>query len=565
MVDSDVFPDIEQDNNPLFYHQPQLPARPPGKNEAHDTEGFVEFSLADLVKDSLGLSQRIKKMLASPTVQIDAILTERIVNSSIVVYLVELKAEKHDPIIVKRRYSEFKSLRDNLIRLFPTVVMPPIPEKHTLLTYLLNSIDNSKELLVIDVRKRYFRKFLSDLVLETTPQVRSCPLVAKFFDPGYELCWENAVHEPPVSFLPQNLLLANPIDPPNQNGLYLLLPSVTGFDLTATDNLPSLKKLDDDLHKLHSEVRLAALKDMHASELPDEEAFFGTIPASLIKAEKDFHQNIKVLTDLHRLNAKNIRTWRLRIDVLIELGGNLNNFSLQIHEMVTADNNQLSLLIERFGLTIDSTFLTYEHFLHGHIIPKWEEPINQFLQYNHSALQVAKFYKYKLLQYKLLYKLKFHKALELSHSHSPKSLKHLKDLNINSPSISSAIERMEQKQRKHSLSGKRSWYGLFGGNKASFSLPEEPHSASAVDHNGQPAAPGGDHIEKELAKLEQLILLANEDMAVLTSTLVLNFDEFRAKMEKKWLMALLDFVRAGKQVFTDNLASWSDLKDYVDK
>lgn len=582
MDDSDSFPDIEQDNNPLYYNTsaPSASASPTkdhGNSYLH--ESFVDFGSTALVKDSLGLSQKIRKMLASRSLHIDVISSERLVNSSVVVYLIELRVDSSsDSIIVKRRYSEFKSLRDNLVKLFPTTIIPPIPEKHTLLTYLINSLDNSKELSVIEVRKRYFNKFLRDVVFDSPASLKECPLVLKFLDPNYELCWENAVNEPPVSLLPQNLLLANPNNPTDQNGLYLLLPSVAGFDVNGVDGLPALSKVNDDLHKLHNEVRLSNLKETHASELLDHEEFFGDIPIELINYEKSFHQNIRVLSDLHKLNSKNIRNLKLMIDVLIELGGNLNNFSLQIHEMVAADNNQLSLTIERFGSTMDSNFLNLEHFVHNHIIPDWEEPVNQFTQYYFSALQLIKFYKFKLLQYKLLYRLKFNKVQELTNStHSEKSLKHLKDLNINSPSIASAIERIESKQkRKNSLQSKKSWYGLFGGNKQSFSLPDEPgvHNNVSVNTEEGRAYPPVEirnnhqhriqHIEKELNKLDQLIELFNDDMKQLTASLNQNFEEYTKKMEKKWLTIMLEFVRSVKQLFSENLVNWTEFKSFIE-
>ncbi|KAJ8140657.1 hypothetical protein OY671_006154 [Metschnikowia pulcherrima] len=591
--DSDFFPDIEQDNNPSFYNTTANSAA----NSAHNSpqnmasatqnaqklqESFVDFGAESLVKSSLGLSQKIKKMLANPRLNIDVISSERLGNSAVVVYLIELKVGQGQPggdsVIVKRRYSEFKSLRDNLVKLFPTSIIPPIPEKHTLLTYLINSLDNAKELSVIDVRKRYFKKFLQDVVFDANPLLKSCPLLLKFFDPNYELSWENAINEPPVSLLPQNLLLANPNNPTDQNGLYLLLPSVAGFDVSSPDNLHSLAKINSDLHKLHNDVKVYNLKETHASELQEYENFFGDIPPQLIAFEKNVHQNIKVLADLHKLNSRNIRNLKQMIDVLIELGGNLNNFSLQIHEMVTQDNNQLSLVIEKFGSTMDSDFLNFEHFLHDHVIPDWEEPVNQFAQYYMSALQLVKFYKYKLLQYKLLYKLKFAKIQELSNStQNQESLKHLKDLNINSPSISSAIERIESKNRaKRSLGGKKSWYGLFGGNKPTFSLPEEHlHDRSVPVSDEASAFPSPQmksnfqhrvqHIEKELNKLDQLIGLFNDDMNKLTENLEINFQEYTTKMEKKWLVVMIDLTRAGKQLFSENLQNWTDLKAYVEQ
>ena len=36
---------------------------------------------------------------------------------------------------VQHRYSEFESLRNNLVRLYPTLIIPPIPSKQTLGDY----------------------------------------------------------------------------------------------------------------------------------------------------------------------------------------------------------------------------------------------------------------------------------------------------------------------------------------------------------------------------------------------------------------------------------------------
>jgi sorting nexin-41/42 len=38
---------------------------------------------------------------------------------------------------LRRRYSEFASFREALVRLFPTLIIPPIPEKHSMCTSYL--------------------------------------------------------------------------------------------------------------------------------------------------------------------------------------------------------------------------------------------------------------------------------------------------------------------------------------------------------------------------------------------------------------------------------------------
>lgn len=603
MQDEGIFGDIEQDNNPLFYASASGtgaafpdPGSPSLKSEtAPPSEGATDFSSTALVNSQLGLSHKIRKMLNSSRLRIDVILSERLVNSHVIVYLIELRLDRlDDVVIVKRRYSEFKSLRDNLIRLFPTVIVPPIPEKHTLLTYLVNSIDNTREVSIIEVRKRYFRNFLRDLVFDLDPLLKNCPLVHKFVDPSYEMCWENAVNEPPVSLISPNPLLANPNNPADQNGLYLLLPLVQGYDLDSPDNLSNLKKINEDIHKLHNEISVYELKESRALQNSQEQQktlkleAFSNIPLDLINFETNFHLNIRVLRDLEKINSRSVKNLKHMINILIELGGNLNNFSLQIHEVNSQENNQLSVLIEKFGSTLDSNFLNFEHFVHNHAIPDWQEPITQFTQYYFSALQLVKFYKYKLIQFKLLYKLKFNKIQEYANtSNSPQSVKHLKDLNINSPSINLAIKRIESKQnRAGSLKQKKSWYGLFGGSKtALFNLPEDNYAfrqqQQQTEDSGSTTSEYGTneistdinshyqfkirHIEKELDKLDQLIDLFNADMVKLTENLEISFTEYMNKMERKWLEIMLEFIRNGKQLFSENLSNWKDFKSYINE
>lgn len=608
MADEGLFSDIEQDNNPSWYHSSRLgteqaenghteqeqhlqnqhmPPEPTAAATDHNGSTLEDIVGNNLINSSIGLSQKIRKLLNNPKVTVDVILSERVMNS-IVVYLIQLKikgANEEDAIIVKRRYSEFKSLRDNLVKLFPTIVVPPIPEKHTLLTYLINSIDSARETNIIELRKRYFRNFLQDVIFDLNPKLRNCLLFHKFLDPNYESSWDSAINEPPVSLLPPNLLLANPNDTTDQNGLYLLLPSVTGFDTDSPDNLSGLKKLDDDIHKLHADIKLYDLKENKHYEIAENDGAFSGIPVALINYEINFHQNIKVLHDIQKLNTRSIKNFKSLVSSLIDLGANLNNFSLQIHDAYTDRNSSLSSVIEKFGSAIDSTFLNFEQFLYEKLIPEWDDPVNRFIQYYFSALQLVKYYKYKLIQLKLVYKLKFNKVQELNaFQESVNSVKHLKDLDINSPSIKKAIKRIESKQQRgRLLNSKKSWYGLFGGNKTTFTLPDQ--SLPPL----QPTAPGlgqseqgsdtirgpGDiklhyehkmqHIDKELNKLDQLIDLVNGDMITLTQGLEVNFQEFIQKMERKWLTIMLEFIRAGKQLFEDNLNSWGEFKTAIEK
>lgn len=615
-----------------------------------------EYPTTELVNSTLGLSNQITQLLEAPDLTIDVINSERLINSSIIVYTIQLQSQLlQNKIVVKRRYSEFKSLRDNLVQLFPTLIVPPIPEKHSIISYLLNSINLNNESNIIEMRRRYFKLFLTDLIFDSDIKLKNCPLVHKFLDPNYELCWYNALNEPPVSYLPNNLLLANPINPADQNGLYSILPIVNGFDINSnTDNLSNLKKINDDLEKLNDSIKLfelsGTLSISNEGDTNFEQDLKFTIPQELVSFELKFHKLITGLSFLNKLDIKTSKDYKGLINVLIDLGGNLNNFSLQIYHQKphhlrqnlqsaessfysTADDitvsvtNSLSEAIEKFGSTMDQVFLNFENFVLNQLIPQWQEPIHQLIQYNQTALNLIKFYKYKIIQFKILYKLKFNKFQQLinvsslkkgadttiptakpsftkSHAQEEEdavvinSLDHLKELN--SPTLNNALKNISMKK----VQKKTSWYGLFGGNnqtkKFNFQLPvEEPGARPTVAANSTaaasapastnkstpapaPASPAASsvsappshtssikfkiqHLEKELDKINQLIQLCNKDIQDLTQALMTTFIEFIKKLEHKWLVIMINYIRNGKALFEENLTTWQSFKTSLEE
>jgi hypothetical protein len=62
---------------------------------------------------------------------------------------------------VRRRYSEFASLRKWLVDLHPTLVIPPIPEKHTMADYAAKPTKAKEDAGIIDLRKRMLAVFLN--------------------------------------------------------------------------------------------------------------------------------------------------------------------------------------------------------------------------------------------------------------------------------------------------------------------------------------------------------------------------------------------------------------------
>lgn len=83
---------------------------------------------------------------------------------------------------MRRRYSEFASLREALARLHPTLIIPPIPEKHTMADYAANPTKAKQDQQIIDLRKRMLAVFLNRC--RRMEAVRNDGVWWRFLDPN---------------------------------------------------------------------------------------------------------------------------------------------------------------------------------------------------------------------------------------------------------------------------------------------------------------------------------------------------------------------------------------------
>jgi hypothetical protein len=83
---------------------------------------------------------------------------------------------------VRRRYSEFASLRQTLVNLHPTLVIPPIPEKHSMADYAAKPTKAKEDAGIIELRKRMLAVFLNRC--RRMPDVLGDGVWWKFLDPN---------------------------------------------------------------------------------------------------------------------------------------------------------------------------------------------------------------------------------------------------------------------------------------------------------------------------------------------------------------------------------------------
>ncbi|KAJ3352860.1 Sorting nexin, cytoplasm-to-vacuole targeting pathway/endosomal sorting [Allomyces javanicus] len=105
---------------------------------------------------------------------------------------------------VKRRYSEFDSLRKCLVKLYPALIVAPIPEKHSLAAYATKQARAKEDRPLIDRRKRLLQSFLNRVAWH--PILSTEHLFHRFLEPG--AVWSDVLHAAKVTTLPTSAVAA---------------------------------------------------------------------------------------------------------------------------------------------------------------------------------------------------------------------------------------------------------------------------------------------------------------------------------------------------------------------
>ncbi|KAJ7493459.1 hypothetical protein B0H11DRAFT_2006518 [Mycena galericulata] len=123
----------------------------------------------------------------------------------------------------RHRYSEFESLRLNLVKLYPTLIIPPIPSKQTLGDYAVKQAKAKEDAALISRRKRMLQTFLNRVARH--PILSNDHVFHRFLDG--EVSWSEVLNSPPLSLLPKNILKAPSHNPTDQNAspAYAALPN----------------------------------------------------------------------------------------------------------------------------------------------------------------------------------------------------------------------------------------------------------------------------------------------------------------------------------------------------
>ncbi|KAF9585436.1 Sorting nexin, cytoplasm-to-vacuole targeting pathway/endosomal sorting [Lunasporangiospora selenospora] len=259
---------------------------------------------------------------------------------------------------VRRRYSEFESLRKLLCRVYPTLIVPPIPEKHTISNYANLQNKSKEEAAIVEKRKRLLQKFLNRLAVHEILSHEH--IFHRFLET--DVSWTELLHGPPVSTLPKNTLSASLslITPLSEDGSTpeLPLPSPGPSQGLSAMTLPEPQQ---DPRFIDSEVFT--------------QKFSNQLSGSMDRSQK---RVVRRLGDIANDNT--------------ELGATLNAFSLNIN-----GDEPLVNAVETVGRAADSSIYATSDLIKSLDISV-NEPLQEYVQYANIIKSILKFRHQKYMQ-----------------------------------------------------------------------------------------------------------------------------------------------------------------------
>lgn len=451
-----------------------------------------------------------------------------------------------------RRYSEFDTLRQALVRLLPTIVIPPIPSKHPLIKYFLSPLSVENDSKIIEKRKRMLASFLNNCY--AISEIRSHVVFVKFLDPEYS--WKNVLNSPPIVILPMNNLLAPPLNPTKPSPLHSLLPAQT-----------SLSRLDPKAHNgstIELETKFAHLE-------------------GLLARYKHSIQPVHRILRQHRLHFRSLSS------LFAELGAYYNAFSLEGNVITSkssaAQIKSLSNGIEKIGHSFDVKYVSSE-ILVEKLLTALEEPSCEILQFLEDSQRVILFRKLKKLQYQIIEStLAKREARIKSLKETQHQVKRLEEALIQnareSPTIAEAVKHLEsrgfsegeeagsvrtetsEQQTPETVGFSPSHFPKTGKRpkrKRSARFSEiEPHLLTEEERQEEIQ-----RLYKEVEKLNDCFALIKRDMDEVNQSSLHSLLQLVEHIDQKWRLMLKDYTKSMICWLKECLNAWRNAKLIVD-
>ncbi|KAK3107933.1 Sorting nexin, cytoplasm-to-vacuole targeting pathway/endosomal sorting, partial [Teratosphaeriaceae sp. CCFEE 6253] len=294
-------------------------------------------------------------------------------------------------IEVRRRYSEFASLRQTLVNLHPTLIIPPIPEKHSIADYAAKPRSAKEDVGVIELRQRMLATFLNRC--RRMKEVQQDGVWWRFLDPN--VSWSEVLHAPPASSIPKNNLRAPPLDPANPTPAHAWLP-------LPSQNAKLRSSSTSSSGTPNSPPAHAVLPSAAAHTQPQiQYARFPPTTENLAEADLDpyfsaFESSGKELETLltgsmEKVNQRLLRHLYSLSGDLADLGARYNAFSL------SEPAQSVAHAIEKTGQACDFTFIQSRDLSSG-LSAGFAEPMRESAQFAGVVRGVLRFRVLKRVQ-----------------------------------------------------------------------------------------------------------------------------------------------------------------------
>ncbi|KAF7308683.1 Sorting nexin-41 [Mycena chlorophos] len=426
----------------------------------------------------------------------------------------------------RHRYSEFESLRLNLVKLYPTLIIPPIPSKQTIGDYAVKQAKAKEDAALIARRKRMLQTFLNRIARH--PILSNDHVFHRFLDG--EVSWNEVLNSPPISLLPKNILKAPSHNPTDQNAspAYAALPN------------PSAA------HPLrHPDQRFM-----------DSEAF-------TIKFANH------VSGPMEKVTRRTLKRWADQAQDHADLGAALNAFSL--HE-----TGELSSAVEKTGQAIDATYISTTKLLQE-LEQNWAEPLHEYTQFASIikkllAYRHQKHVQYEMTQDSLESKREQLDELEKSEREAQRLAQALGRGRVASdPSAPSQEQDGESPAQDQAQSAylpphpgpspsRRRAPGMGFLNALSYTL----HGMMDVDP--ETARRNGITKSREnISQLEDALHLAAQDLKYSSSTIQADLDRFQRQKVADLREMAISMARSHRDWCKKNLEAWEEAKREIEK
>ncbi|KAF5355324.1 hypothetical protein D9758_006030 [Tetrapyrgos nigripes] len=462
----------------------------------------------------------------------DAVKTSAGATSPYIAYVIQT-----GDAVAHHRYSEFESLRLNLVKLYPTIIIPPIPSKQTIGDYAVKQGKAKEDAAMISRRKRMLQTFLNRLARH--PILSNEHVFHRFLDG--EVSWTEVLNSPPISLLPKNILKAPSHDPTDQNAspAYNALPNPSAAH--------PLKKPEQ--------------------RFMDSEAFTNKFASHLSGP-------------MEKVTRRTVKRWSEYAQDNAELGAALNGFSLN-------ESGPLSAAIEKTGQAVDATYISTTK-LAQELEQNWAEPIHEYSQFSSIIKKLLAYRHQKHVQYEmteetLAAKREQLEELEKSENEArrleealgrgtPRSMSTSPKLD-NTGETGNEPENDQQAERSPSSSSyvpphpgpnparrKASVPGMGFINALSYTL----HGMMDVD----PETARRNNISKtreNISQLEDALHLSAQDLKYSSSTIQADLDRFQRQKVADVREMLISMAKSHHEWCKKNLEAWEDAKREIDK